>query len=146
MKLYLAGPMRGYEEFNFPAFHANAKALRAMGHTVFSPAEKDEEQHGKAAFQAKVELQDQVAEAVGFSLREALCMDLTYICKEADGIALQRGWEMSKGAIAESSTANALGLKRYVETDQGWIEIDSGGRVVLMPGDAREVSILRTVN
>lgn len=42
MKVYLAGPMSGYPDHNFPAFHAAAKAWRAKGHIVFSPAE----QHG----------------------------------------------------------------------------------------------------
>lgn len=128
MKLYLAGPMRGYDDFNFPAFHTSAAELRAMGHVVFSPAEKDEEQHGKSAFQGKVEIQETKAAAVGFSLRKALQMDLDYICAEADGIALMRGWEGSNGATAESATARALGLKRYIQGDEEWLEIDATGQ------------------
>ena len=96
MKVYLAGPMRGYAEFNFPAFYAYAKKLRNEGHEVFSPAEKDNERHGTAH---------------GFNLREALAVDLEFICKHADAVALMPGWEKSKGATAEKSAADALGLE-----------------------------------
>ena len=41
MRLYLAGPMTGLPLWNFPAFATAAAALRADGHTVFSPAEHD---------------------------------------------------------------------------------------------------------
>lgn len=37
--IYLCGPMTGLPEFNFPAFHAAAQALRESGYTVFNPAE-----------------------------------------------------------------------------------------------------------
>ena len=38
MKLYLAGPMTGIKDLNFPAFHAEASRLRALGHIVVNPA------------------------------------------------------------------------------------------------------------
>ena len=34
--------MRGYDEFNFPAFHSGAAKLREQGHEVFNPAATDE--------------------------------------------------------------------------------------------------------
>ena len=130
MKLYVAGPMRGYDDFNFPAFRVAAAELRSMGHEVFSPAEKDEEEFGGAAFQGKVEIQETKAAAVGFSLRKALQMDLDWICSVADGIVLLKGWEKSAGATAESATANALGLPRFIQTMDGlWQEINSDGYV-----------------
>lgn len=46
MILYLAGPMRGIPEFNFPAFMSAAADLRAQGHIVFNPAERDNRVHG----------------------------------------------------------------------------------------------------
>ena len=134
MKLYLAGPMRGYDDFNFPAFRAAAAELRSMGHEIFSPAEKDEEQFGGAAFQGKVEIQETKAASVGFDLRKALLMDLTYICSVADGIALLKGWEKSYGATAESATAVALGLKRYIQHDEGWMKILPDGRIATTDG------------
>ena len=37
--IYIAGPMTGIVDYNFQAFHAAAKDLRAKGYTVFNPAE-----------------------------------------------------------------------------------------------------------
>lgn len=113
MKLYLAGPMRGIPEFNFPAFHQAARLLRAKGHTVFNPAERDIERHGGVDI-SKGNLLGSVSVAAadhGFNLREALGEDLAWICAEAEGIALMRGFENSMGARAELATANALGLR-----------------------------------
>ena len=39
MRVYIAGPMSGIENSNFPAFHAAAAELRALGHEVVNPAE-----------------------------------------------------------------------------------------------------------
>lgn len=111
MKLYLAGPMRGYPEFNFPAFHTAAAQLRALGHFVFSPAESDNERHGKDISKGNQTGDETIAaKEHGFNLREALAIDLEFICKHAEGIALLPGWEKSKGANAEYATAQALGL------------------------------------
>lgn len=38
-RIYLAGPMTGLPELNFPAFHAEAARLRALGYDVVNPAE-----------------------------------------------------------------------------------------------------------
>ena len=111
MKLYLAGPMRGIPLFNFPAFHEAAKTLRALGHEVFNPAERDNEHHGTDISAGNLTGdENQAAAQHGFNLREALAADLDYVCRHAEGIALLPGWEKSKGAKAEYATANALGL------------------------------------
>lgn len=111
MKVYLAGPMRGIPEFNFPAFHRAAAHLRADGHEVFSPAEKDNERHGVDISKGNVTGDESIAaQQHGFNLREALGIDLAWICEHAEAIALLPGWENSKGAKAERATAEALGL------------------------------------
>lgn len=115
MKIYVAGPMRGYPEFNFPAFHAAADLLRKQGHEVFSPAEKDESIHGTDfSKQFKTgSLED--ATSSGFNLRRALGDDTAWICAEGEGIYLLKGWDKSKGAIAEKALSEALGLEIMYE-------------------------------
>lgn len=111
-KVYVAGPMRGIPEFNFPAFHAATAKLRAKGYMVFNPAERDNERHGVDISKGNSMGDVAVAtRAYGFNLREALGEDLEFICRHADVVALLPGWQNSKGALAERATAVALGLE-----------------------------------
>lgn len=111
MRIYLAGPLRGIREFNFPAFHDAAARLRADGYEVFSPAERDIRVHGEAFSKSSPDGDNDAAEREhGFNLREALADDLNWICRNAEAVALMPGWETSKGANAERAAAIALGL------------------------------------
>jgi hypothetical protein len=112
MKYYIAGPMTGIPNFNFPAFNAAAAKLRAQGCEVFNPAERDIERHNGVDISADNHAGDPAlaAQVHGFSLRDALADDTAYICKEATGIAMLPGWENSKGARAEHALAVALSL------------------------------------
>lgn len=103
MKIYVAGPMRGYPEFNFPAFDAAAALLRGMGHEVFSPAERD---RGTGFDETKNSLD-------GFDLHAAMRADLDYIVNQSDAIALLPGWEKSSGANIEKTVAEATGKTVY---------------------------------
>lgn len=114
MNIYLAGPMRGYKDFNFPAFMQAAKELRSQGHTVFNPAERDLErdiEEGREPTWQSETGDISAAEAKGFDRRLAITDDLTYIIQKADAIALLPGWETSKGANAEFWTAKFLDLE-----------------------------------
>jgi len=102
--------MTGHPNFNFPAFHAAAEKLRAEGHFVFSPAERDMERDGKDWGKESATGDAKEIAAKGFSLRVALADDLAWICAQAEGIVMLPGWENSKGARAEYATAFALGL------------------------------------
>lgn len=110
LKIYLAGPMRGIPEFNFQAFHATAAKLRAQGHEVFNPAERDIAHHGVDISKGN-EAGDETLAAMqhGFSLRDALADDCEFICRHANAIALMPGWERSLGAKAERALSIALG-------------------------------------
>lgn len=90
MKIYLAGPMRGYPEFNYPAFHTEAKKLRDLGHFVFNPAE---------------------ASLGDSNIRQCMAVDTAWICNVAEAVALMPGWEKSKGACAEKALADCIGLE-----------------------------------
>lgn len=111
-KVYIAGPMRGIPEFNFPAFFAAEEKLRELGYAVFNPAARDNARHGTDISNGNATgCEAQAAAQHGFSLREALSADLRYICEEADMIVLLPGWQGSKGAMAEAAAAEALGLE-----------------------------------
>ena len=98
--------MRGIEDFNFPAFDAAAARLRAHGHVVFSPAERDRAKLGDIFHSAN----GNEKEIKEFSLREALGADTAWIAEHADAVVLLPGWERSLGAQAEAALARSLGL------------------------------------
>jgi hypothetical protein len=88
-RLYLAGPMTGIEDFNFPAFNKMAAELRARGYLVENPAE-----HG-------------VVENAEWA--DYMAYDLTRLglCGQ---VAVLPGWESSKGARLEVHIAHELGM------------------------------------
>jgi len=109
-RIYVAGPMQGIPNFNFPRFNAVARALRGNGHIVFNPAEKDIERHGGTNISDGNSSGDisQAKSQHGFSLRQALAEDTAFICLEANCIVMLPGWEKSNGAQAEHRLAVAL--------------------------------------
>lgn len=109
-RVYLAGPMAGIPHFNFPRFNAIAAGLRANGHTVFNPAEKDIERHDGVDLSADNPAGSvkEAQEKHGFSLRAALAEDCKFICEQATVIVMLPGWEQSLGAQAEHRLAVAL--------------------------------------
>lgn len=106
LKVYLAGPMRGLPEYNFPLFLKAATDLRLAGLEVFNPAEQDLdrgfEYEGTTGFEPLPTL--------GLDLREAMADDMAYISGVADAVVTLPGWEESPGASAEVALALALGL------------------------------------
>jgi hypothetical protein len=114
MKVYLAGPMRGIEEFNFPAFYAAAGQLRAQGHEVLNPAETD---HNTGFDPTGLRGTDADLVHASFDLRSALAYDLTWICTHAEAVAVLPGWQRSLGARAEVAAAHAIGIPVF-EVDE----------------------------
>lgn len=86
-RIYIAGPMTGLQDFNYPVFNAEAVRFRALGFEVENPAENSEQDSWEAY------------------MRQALCQMLT-----CDTIALLPGWIDSRGANLERNVAQKVGL------------------------------------
>ena len=107
MKIYLAGPMSGIPQFNYPAFDAAAAYLRDNGFDVMSPAEMDDPNIRAAALAspdgAHREFQDTL-ERAGHQPEtwgDFLARDVKIVADQCDGIVLMEGWAGSRGARLE---------------------------------------------
>ncbi len=101
--LYVAGPMSGYPDLNFPAFHAKAAELRAAGYVVINPAEIN------GGADELVACASMTPEELQAHWQKCMRKDITELCK-CDGIAMLDGWTRSKGATLEHHVAKSLGL------------------------------------
>lgn len=104
--IYIAGPMSGYPEFNFPAFFAAQKKYEAEGWNVFNPAAKDSESDVKkdesfATGDAATLVKN------GWDYRDAFSWDCNAIIY-GDAIHMLPGWEFSPGASAEHAVAKFI--------------------------------------
>lgn len=97
--IYIAGPMTGKEELNFPAFHAAYYHWREQGYEVVNPAQLGQE----LADESGVPLEE-------LTVREFALLDLQMLIAKCTHIYMLEGWEYSKGAKAEHALAEWLGL------------------------------------
>ena len=93
-KLYLSGPMTGYPDLNFPAFHAAARRLRGLGYVVVNPAELNPAGSEKSWHDC---MRDDIAALV-----------------YCDVVALLPGWENSRGAQLEVEIARRMDLRVFL--------------------------------
>src|SRR4051812_25401582 len=101
--VYIIGPMRGYPEFNFPAFdEARDRAIQAGFDLVISPADLDREDKNEDVREhlkfCKGELDS--AKKEKFLCRRYARRDVSAIFK-CTHVALLNGWEKSVGGNAE---------------------------------------------
>lgn len=91
-RIYIAGPMTGLPELNFPAFHAAALRIREIGHIAINPAEINPD--------------------TSMSWQQCMRADIAELVK-CDAIHLLSGWEKSKGATLEAHIAEQLELEVF---------------------------------
>lgn len=109
MKVYIAGPMTGIPQFNFPAFDAAANALRERGLEVISPAELDDEVDRAAAMASPDGSALSYGQGVKKTWGEFLARDVKLISDGGiEGIYVLPGWERSRGARLETFVGAAL--------------------------------------
>lgn len=109
MIIYLAGPMAGYDEHNFPAFNEKAAELRRKGHIVYNPAELEPDEYKRRI------AYEEAAAFHNASYRRCLGIELEWITANAEAIYHLKGWEHSKGANAEHVAGRAVGCKFFYE-------------------------------
>ena len=90
-RIYIAGPMTGVAEHNFPAFHAAADRLRQAGFEAVNPAEN---------FDGRTDL-----------ARETYLRADIKLLAQCDAVAMLGGWEDSRGAKLEYLVAWELGME-----------------------------------
>lgn len=102
-RIYVAGPMTGLANLNFPAFHREAARLRAEGFEVVNPAEIN---GGADELVAMAGMDDRQLAA---HWRECMRNDIRELVS-CDAIVMLPGWEHSRGATLEHHIAKALGI------------------------------------
>lgn len=106
LKVFISGPMTGYDNFNFGKFDLISGILRRAGVDVVNPVDicrryrKDRVLADKAVF-AKMVAEQQAAE------------------KTCSAVLMLDGWEMSNGARLELAAALKNGLDVFLEKDIG---------------------------
>ena len=90
--IYIAGPMQGYKDFNFPTFFEAADRFTKEGFVVGNPAQKDIDTHGDNIYKSEDGDLKEATEK-GFCLRTALMWDLSWIASYASHIYMLKGWD-----------------------------------------------------
>lgn len=98
-RLYVAGPMSGYENLNKPAFAKAAKYWRTLGFSVFNPGENEggDEQFSREHY-------------MRLDLQALVCCDCA---------AFLIGWENSLGAKLEMEIVRQLGMFFWTQRGDG---------------------------
>jgi len=110
MKIYIAGPMTGIRDFNFPEFRKMEKWMEGWGIDYISPVDMDsdygliftKEEMATGRMSANKSLDSIIRRDVGAIL-------------ECTGIVMLKGWEDSRGAMAEWHVARWAGRNMFYE-------------------------------
>mgnify|MGYP001158654316 FL=1 len=107
--IYIAGPMTGIEEYNFPAFDAASFKFKEQGFNVINPAALSRTH--------AAELGIEIGE---LCVRECAMIDLVAVIGTASHMHMLKGWEYSRGAKTEHALAEWLDIKISYEVEESF--------------------------
>lgn len=116
LRIYIAGPMSGYLDGNFPSFFTKEKQLIAEGWDVVNPAQMDVDRGIDPNQLGEYDYEDCASRDI-----EAL-----HTC---DAIYMLSGFQYSKGACWERALAKYWNLKRYYEVPRADHERTNNGPI-----------------
>lgn len=127
-RIYIAGPMTGIPQFNFPLFDEAARVLRHDGYDAVSPAELDDPEDRKAALESP-DGHMHGGHHMNKTWGDFLARDVKLLADDGiEAVVVLPGWETSRGARLETYVANALcGLPIFT------LGFDDVGAVELTP-------------
>lgn len=132
-KYYLAGPMSGYPDFNFPLFHKVLALLRGVGMVIIPPVDIEGSMEGVKPDER--------------TWAEFLAADVALIAGETnriDGIVFLPQWSKSRGARLEAFVGLLEGEKRAFEFWEYYDDPNTGW--TLLPVDRLSVLALITAS
>lgn len=103
-RIFIAGPMRGYENYNFKKFDYTEEILKSLGFVVVNPAR----------ISRKFKEQDVNSDIAVYNKMVDMQQEAERTCNT---ILLLDGWQWSKGVALEVQTAAELGMQFLLETD-----------------------------
>lgn len=113
-KVYIAGPMTGKPDWNFPAFFEAERQLSELGYEVINPAHNDG---------PTVELALQSAgdpSRPNHTWAYYMKRDLPHVLA-VDALCVLPGWQESRGAQLEVQVAEAIGLPLMILRDGAFV-------------------------
>jgi hypothetical protein len=110
LKIYIAGPMTGVEDFNFPLFFETEEKLKELGYETLNPAKND-------GADVKTATQNAISASLsGATWSSYMRRDLSNLCL-SDAVCVLPNWKSSKGASLEVQVAQALDIPIYILKD-----------------------------
>ena len=111
--IYIAGPMRGIDAYNFPAFDRCSDRLSSQGWIVINPADIDRAEGSIDTDPHQFNPSDNNDDHL--FMRKAVARDIAVICERCTAIYMLSGWQHSDGAQAEHAAALAIGIEIHYE-------------------------------